>query len=175
MSRQIVSAVFDSRSEAERALSQLRAAGVRDNSISVIARHEGASGEGRDDDGDSGDDTRTGLGVGVGAGALLGFASLLIPGVGPFIAGGALASTLGAAGAIGAGAAIGGAVGGLAGALKDHGIDEEDARYYEGRINEGGTLVSVDTSEAGIDDDRAREILFSAGGHNASRARTTTV
>lgn len=173
MNRQVVSAVFDSRAEAERALSELRAAGVRESAISVVARHDET--EGRDRDGDDDDDTRTGLGIGIGAGALLGFASLLIPGVGPFIAGGALASTLGAAGAIGAGAAIGGAVGGLAGALKDHGVDEADARYYEERINRGGTFLSVDTAEAGVDEALVRDILYGAGGHSASRSRAATV
>ena len=37
----IVSAVFDNQSEAERAAADLRAAGVQDRSISVIARNEG--------------------------------------------------------------------------------------------------------------------------------------
>lgn len=180
MSRHVVSAVFDNRAEAERALSQLRSAGIRDKSISIVARHDGPDddnefrGHDRDDDHD-GDKTRTGMGVGIGAGALLGFASLLIPGVGPFVAGGALAETLGVAGAIGTGAVIGGAAGGLAGALKEHGVSDEDARYYEDRINEGGVFVSVDTSDAGVDDERAREILYQAGGHSASRARTAAM
>jgi hypothetical protein len=172
MHRQITSAVFDNRAEAERAIGELRSAGVSDKAISVVGRHEGHSGHGDHKDGDhDGDSTRTGLGVGIGAGALLGFASLLIPGVGPFIAGGALAETLGAAGAIGAGAAIGGAAGGLAGALKEHGVSDEDSRYYEDRINQGGIFVSVDTSHSGVSEEVAREILFSAGGHTASRAR----
>jgi hypothetical protein len=173
MQRQIVSAVFDNRPEAERALAQLRSAGVRDEAISLIARHEGHSGHTGDDDGDSGDDTRTGLGIGLGAGALLGFGALLIPGVGPFIAAGALAETLGVTGgAIAAGAAIGGAAGGLAGALKDHGVTDEDSTYYEDRINQGGVFVSVDTSKADLDAERAQDMLYRAGGHSASRART---
>jgi hypothetical protein len=173
MQRQIVSAVFDNRAEAERALAQLRSAGVRDEAISLIARHEGHSGHTGDNDGDSGDDTRTGLGIGLGAGALLGFGALLIPGVGPFIAAGALAETLGVTGgAIAAGAAIGGAAGGLAGALKDHGVTDEDSTYYEDRINQGGVFVSVDTAKADLDAERAQDMLYRAGGHSASRART---
>ena len=41
MNQSIVSAVFDSRTEAERAVDDLRAAGVRDESISIIAQHDG--------------------------------------------------------------------------------------------------------------------------------------
>ena len=179
MHRQIVSAVFDNRAEAERALSQLRAGGVRDSAISLVARHDAAAdGERRDrdhdGDDDRGDSTRTGLGVGMGAGALLGFGALLIPGIGPFVAAGALAETVGVAGAIATGAVVGGAAGGLAGALKEHGVSDEDSRYYEDRINQGGVFVSVDTREAGLDADRARDILHRAGGHSASRARETT-
>ena len=180
MHHQLISAVFDSHTEADRALTELRAAGVRDNAISLVGQHDegGRSGHGdghhsHDHDGDK---TRSGLATGIGAGALLGFGSLLIPGVGPFIAAGALAETLGVAGgAIAAGAAIGGAAGGLAGALKEHGVSDEDSRYYEDRIRSGGLFVSVDPHKAGVDDERVREILYRSGGHSASRARTTAM
>jgi hypothetical protein len=177
MDRQIVSAVFDTRAEAERAITELRSAGIRDNAVSIVAQHEGHSGHDGDHDRDhDGDKLRTGLGVGMGAGALLGFGSLLIPGVGPFIAAGALAETLGVTGgAIAAGAVAGTAVGGLAGALKEHGVSDEDSSYYEDRINKGGVFVSVDTRSAGVDDDVAREILYRSGGHSASRARTAAM
>ena len=180
MNAPIVSAVFDSRAEAERAVSGLRAAGVRDNAISLVAQQEGGTttttdGAGRDDD-DRGDAVRTGLGVGMGAGALLGFGALLIPGVGPFIAAGALAETLGVAGgAIATGALVGTAAGGLAGALKEHGVSDEDSLYYEERITNGGTFVSVRTADAGIGEEMARDILARAGGHSATRARTAAL
>jgi len=104
---------------------------------------------------------------------VLGFAALLIPGVGPFIAAGALAQTLGVAGgAIATGALVGTAAGGLVGALTDHGVSDDDARYYEPRIKSGGTFVSVDTANAGLSGDAARDILHNAGGHSASRPRT---
>jgi hypothetical protein len=181
MSRQIVSAVFDNRAEAESALTQLRASGVTDRSISLVAHNDhhggGATGHhdhhGHDHDGDK---TRAGLGLGLTAGALLGFGSLLIPGVGPFLAAGALAETLGVTGgAIAAGAAIGGATGGLAGALREHGVSDEDSSYYEDRINRGGVFVSVDTAGTGIDDDVVRNILYNAGGHSASRTRASAI
>jgi hypothetical protein len=51
----------------------------------------------------------------------------------------------GCAGGLGAG----GAVGGLVGALVSMGIPEYEAQRYEGRVKEGGILVSVycDSSE----------------------------
>ena len=56
--------------------------------------------------------------------------------MGPFIAAGALATTLG-------GAAIGAGVGAIAGALIGMGIPEEEARYYEEEVRGGRTLVAV--------------------------------
>lgn len=177
MNDQIVSAVFDSRAEAERAVSSLRAAGVSDDAISLVAQQDGTTttttgDTEREHDGDA---TRTGLGVGMTAGALLGFGALLIPGVGPFIAAGALAQTLGVAGgAIATGALVGTAAGGLAGALTEHGVTDEDARYYEQRVTAGGVFVSVDTTRSGIDGTMARDLLYRSGGHSATQARAAT-
>jgi hypothetical protein len=41
MKQSIASAVFDSQSEAERAVTELRSAGVRDSDISIVAQHDG--------------------------------------------------------------------------------------------------------------------------------------
>jgi hypothetical protein len=175
MNQNIVSAVFDSHSEAETAVRELREAGVSDSAFSVIAkRQEGGGGDYGDADThevkEKGEGLIKGALGGAGVGALLGIAALAIPGVGPLAAAGAIAaSAVPEAAAIGAGA--GALFGGLTGLLTKHGVSEEDAKYYEGRINEGGVFVSVDTSEAGIDRDRAQDILYSAGGHSASRSR----
>jgi hypothetical protein len=59
-----------------------------------------------------------------------------VPGVGPVIVGGVLASTL-------AGAGIGAATGGLIGALIGLGVPEEDARHFDQGLRSGGTLVTV--------------------------------
>ena len=69
------------------------------------------------------------------------------------------------------GTAIGAAAGGLGSLLTKHGVSEDDARYYEDRVNNGGVFVSVDNS-ASIDAARVSDILHSAGGHSASRARS---
>ncbi len=65
---------------------------------------------------------------------------LAIPGLGPVVAAGWLASTL--TGAV-VGAAAGGATGGLLGALKDAGHSDEEAHTYAEGVRRGGTLVSV--------------------------------
>jgi hypothetical protein len=87
--------------------------------------------------------------VGGVVGLLAGVGALVIPGIGPIIAGGALASTL-------AGAGIGAAAGGLLGALVGMGIPEEDARHLEQGFQRGGILLTVD---AGRRFTEAREIL----------------
>lgn len=177
MNDNLISAVFDDRSEAERAAADLRSAGVPDSALSVIARREGAEGDFGDADthevGDKTEGLVKGALVGGGAGALLGIAALAIPGVGPLAAAGAIASAaIPEAAAIGAGA--GAVAGGLTGLLTEHGVDEEDARYYEDRIHSGGIFLSVNAQEAGIAPDELRDILYRNGGHSASRARMDT-
>jgi hypothetical protein len=175
MNQNIVSAVFDSHSEAESAVRELRQAGVRDSALSVIARRDGDGGDYGDVDTheakEKGEGLLKGALAGGTVGALLGIAALAIPGVGPLAAAGAIAaSAVPEAAAIGAGA--GALAGGLGGLLKKHGVSDEDASYYEGRIHEGGVFVSVDTSDAGIDSETARDILYRSGGHSASRSKT---
>lgn len=174
----IVSAVFDSHAEAERAASELRSAGVSDRALSVIARRDAGDGDYGDatthEAKEKGEGALKGALGGAGIGALLGIAALAIPGVGPFAAAGAIAgAAIPEAAAIGAGA--GALAGGLTGLLTKHGVSEEDARYYEGRINEGGVFLSVDTRDADISPEMAQDILYQAGGHNASRARTVAM
>lgn len=179
MSERIASAVFDSREEAERALSELRAAGIPDTAISIVGRSDpndanewtGRTYENDEDSHDSKSDVVKGAVIGTGAGALLGVAALAIPGVGPLAAAGAIAaSAIPEAAAIGAGTGL--AVGSVSGLLAGHGVGEGDAKYYEGRLNEGGTFVSVQPSEEGVSTEQAREILYRNGGHSANNART---
>ena len=165
----LVSAVFDTHADAERALSELRAAGISDSAISIVAQHDGKN---TATDG-SGTDTQEFVGkvaAGAGIGTLLGIAALAIPGVGPLVAAGAIASAAIPAAAV-TGAALGGAVGGLEKVMTDHGVSRVDASYYEGRINEGGVFVSVDTSAASVGPEAAADILYRSGGHSATRTK----
>ena len=172
MNDRIVSAVFDSREEAERAISELRSAGVNESALSVIGRHGEEHGDGEDDGANKSGAVKGAL-AGAGIGGLLGVAALAIPGVGPLAAAGAIAaSAVPEAAAIGA--AVGATAGGLSGLLTKHGVSDDDARYYEDRINQGGIFVSVNTDDAGVSSETAREILYSHGGHSANRARAAT-
>ncbi len=176
MQGRIASAVFDEHSEAERAIRELRSAGVRDNAISVIGRHEGTTTEttGSGEKAGGSDEPASFLSkaaAGSGLGALLGVAALAIPGVGPLAAAGAIAEAA-VGGAALTGTAVGAAAGGLSDLLGKHGVSDEDSRYYGDRINNGGIFVSVDTSDGSVSEDQVQDILFRAGGHNASRART---
>lgn len=176
MNQNIVSAIFDSHSEAETAVRELRSAGVRDSALSVIAQHEGknttSDGGGNTTKDDTGGLVKGALG-GAGVGALLGIAALAIPGVGPLAAAGAIAASAIPEGAA-IGAAAGAAAGGLSGLLTKHGVSDDDANYYEQRINSGGVFVSVDTSDAGISSEAAREILYRYGGHSSSQAKAAS-
>jgi hypothetical protein len=110
--------------------------------------------------------TATGAGVGgfVGGalGLLAGFGALAIPGVSPLIAAGPIMSAL-------AGVGVGGTVGGLVGALIGMGIPEYEAQRYEGRVKEGGILVSVHC-DSSPEVSRAKDILKATGADDIASA-----
>ncbi|MCK6628794.1 MAG: hypothetical protein L6R45_26905 [Anaerolineae bacterium] len=76
-------------------------------------------------------------------GLLFGLGALLIPGIGPVVATGAIAAAVGGAG-------IGAAAGGLLGALTSQGITEEGADFYAEGIKRGGVLVIVEAEESHV-------------------------
>ncbi len=104
----------------------------------------------------------TGGVVGGTLGVLAGIGALAIPGVGPLIAAGPIMAGL-------AGLGIGGTVGGLIGGLVGMGIPEYEAKRYEGRVKDGGVLLSAhcNTSE---EISRAKEILKATGAEDISSA-----
>jgi hypothetical protein len=147
--RQTVAGVFADRDDAERAINALKDAGFSGDQIGVAMRDRTAQGELVEDTG-----TNVGAGAATGAvgggllgglvGFLVGVGALAIPGIGPVIAGGALASAFGIAGGTAvAGAGIGAVAGGIAGALVGLGIPEAEARYMESGFRRGGVLVTV--------------------------------
>lgn len=167
----LVSAVFDSHAEAERAVTELRANGVPNDAISLIAQHDGKATETDGSGAEAVTDVVGKTALGAGLGTVLGIAALAIPGVGPLVGAGAIAAAA-IPGAAVTGAAVGAAVGGLAGLLSDHGVHRDDATYYEERITSGGVFVSVDTDNLGVSRDVAEDILYGAGGHSSRRAKT---
>lgn len=131
-----VTGLFDDYGDAREAVSDLEAAGVPSDDISIVANNIG------DRYSTDGSNAAEGAGTGAGLGAagggvvglLTGLGLMAIPGVGPVVAAGWLAST--AAGAA-AGAIAGGAAGGLIGALTESGVDEEDAHVYAEGVRRG--------------------------------------
>ena len=97
----------------------------------------------------------TGAIIGGALGWLAGIGALAIPGIGPFIAAGPIVAMLSGIGAAGV-------VGGFAGALIGIGIPEYEAKRYEGRIRNGGILLSVHCDNSDWTR-RAREVLENTG------------
>src|SRR5579875_112243 len=86
-------------------------------------------------------EVRLGEGEGIVSGGVVGgllgaAAALLIPGIGPAVAGGILATTLG-------GAALGAITGGILGVFADMGIPEDEAHLYRRELEAGRMLVTV--------------------------------
>ena len=159
--RSTVVGVFELRSEADAAIYELQRAGFRDEQIGFIVRDEDTGAATTVEDGNT-TETASGAAVGAVSGGIIGgvigaAAALLIPGIGPAIAGGILVTVLG-------GAAIGAAAGGIVGALVGMGVPEEEAHYYAGEFHSGRTLVTVRV------DGRQQEainILHHYGGYDA--------
>ena len=171
MTHSVSHAYYDTHDDAARAIADLRSAGATDEHISVIGRQDGEIVE-TDASGEAVEATKDIVGkaaAGAGVGALLGVAALAIPGVGPFVAAGAIAEAA-IGGAAVAGTAAGALTGGLVGALQDHGIDEDNARFYNERLESGnGTLVTVNRPDTHAE--RYDDILYNAGGYNSVRRR----
>ena len=152
--------IYSSYGQVESAVDALRAAGFRNTDISVLFPENVGSKDFAHQKGTKapeGATTGAGTGalIGGGLGWLAGIGALAIPGLGPFIAAGPIMAAL-------AGAGVGGAVGGITGALIGMGIPEYEAKRYEGRVKNGGVLLSVhcDTSEQ---IKRAKDLLKVSG------------
>jgi hypothetical protein len=163
-----VSALFDSRADAERAVTELRRLGARDDDLSVVLRHDEGGAPGATHAGGEAREVGSGAGkgavAGAGVGALFGLAAALIPGVGPLITAGALATALGTTGgAVAAGALVGGTTGAVAGALARAGFSKEEAHYYGPAVERGEVLVAVDAADA-TSEERVRGVLRQLGG-----------
>jgi len=152
--------IYKTVGQAEQNVDRLIAAGFLSDDISVLLPDRNSSKEfAHEKNTKAPEGTTTGAtaggAIGGTLGLLAGIGALAIPGVGPFIAAGPIMGAL-------AGLGVGGAVGGLLGALVGLGIPEFEAKRYEGRIKEGGVLLSVhcDSSEQVK---RAKDLLKQTG------------
>ena len=157
--------IYKTVSQAEQTVDRLLAAGFSNNDISVLLPDSQSSKEfAHEKSTKAPEGTATGVATGgvVGGtlGLLAGIGALAIPGLGPFIAAGPIMGTL-------AGVGAGGAVGGLIGALVGMGMPEYEAKRYEGRVKNGGILLSVhcNTSE---EISRAKDLLKQMGAEDIS-------
>jgi hypothetical protein len=155
--RTVVAGLFTEREAAVAAIDDLKAAGFAPDDVGVAMRD-------RSDQGDLAEETGAKAAGGAATGAvgggllggalglLVGLGALAIPGIGPVLAGGALATAFGLGGGTAvAGAGIGAAAGGLVGALVGMGIPEADARRFEEGFRAGGVLVTVDGGDRAPD------------------------
>jgi len=157
--------IYDSVPQAERAVDILVQSGFSSADISVLlpdyrgSRDFAHQKETKAPEGTAVGVTTGGV-IGGTLGVLAGIGTLAIPGVGPFIAAGPIMAGL-------AGLGVGGAVGGLIGAMVGMGIPEYEAKRYEGRLKNGGVLLSVhcDTSE---EIKRAKNMLKGTGAEDIS-------
>ena len=167
--------IFDDHQEAARAVEALHGAGFLDDQIGFV-RRSGETVSGTTQINTTGTNAPHAGGVGTGAviGGLVGAAAaLLIPGVGPVIAGGVLVHTFGAtaAGAAVVGALGGAVAGGLIGGLTDMGVPEDEARYADEQFRAGRTIVTV---QAAGRRDEAKAILARFGAYDVHSGRSTT-
>src|SRR6478672_5561496 len=157
--------IYSSYDAVEFAVDALREAGFRSTDISVLfPENVGTKDFAHEKGTNAPEGATTGAGTGAVAGGALGWlagiGALAIPGVGPFIAAGPIMAAL-------AGAGVGGALGGIAGALIGMGIPEYEAKRYEGRIKNGGILLSVHSDDSAWTK-RAKEILERTGAQDVS-------
>jgi hypothetical protein len=164
--------IYSTNSAAERAVDQLVAASFSNQDVSVLmSDRQGAKDFAAEKNTKAPEGATTGAGVGgaVGGtlGLLAGIGALAIPGVGPLIAAGPIMGAL-------AGLGVGGTVGGLVGALIGLGIPEYEAKRYEGRVKDGGVLLSVhcDSSQ---EVSRAKDILKATGAEDISSSGEKSV
>ena len=133
--------IYQSQASAERAVDALVQAGFTNNDISVLMPDQDSTREFAHENSTKAPEgaatgAATGGALGGTLGLLAGIGALAIPGVGPLIAAGPIVGAL-------AGLGAGGAVGGLVGALVGMGLPEYEAKRYEGRVKDGGVLLSV--------------------------------
>jgi len=152
--------IYPDRAGVEEGVEHLRRAGFRSTDISMLLpenigtkdfAHEKNT---KAPEGAASGAMAGGIAGGV-VGWLTGMGALVIPGLGPFLVAGPIVAALAGAGAVGA-------LGGIIGALVGLGIPEYEARRYEGRIREGGILLSVHC-DSGDWVPRAKQVLIATG------------
>jgi hypothetical protein len=157
--------IYPNYAAVESGVNALRAAGFRNTDISVLMpENVGSKDLTHEKNSKAPEGAATGAGTGAllggGLGWLAGIGALAIPGLGPFIAAGPIMAAL-------AGVGVGAAAGGVTGGLIGLGIPEYEAKRYEGRVRNGGILLSVH-SDSSDWTKKAKEILERTGAEDIS-------
>jgi hypothetical protein len=171
-----IAGIFDSRSDAERALYGLRSAGIANDRIVFLT--PGSSDEAVESAVPITDTEQPGMGkamggavggaLGVAGGGTLGaaVASLLVPGVGPVIAAGVVGAALLGVGGAATGAAAGAALeSGLA-----EGLSRDELYLYEDALRKRRSIV-IAFAEDDDTQDRIHNVLAQAGAESIDAAR----
>ncbi len=158
---------FSNYRDTELALTELQSSGFPMSKVSVVGENldqgkvAGAKASTSTDE-KVGGGAKAGATAGVVTGGLIGLlgsiGALAIPGVGPVMAGGVLATLLAD---VAVGGAIGAAAGGLVGGLVGLGVPEAQAKVYSDRISRGEYLVFVEGTDSEI---ATAERIFSVRG-----------
>jgi hypothetical protein len=152
--------IYRTQADVEYAVELMRAEGFRNTDVSVLfPENKGTKDFAMEKNTKAPEGTATGATTGAVIGGTLGWlagiGALAIPGVGPLIAAGPIVAAL-------TGVGVGGAIGGITGALIGMGIPEYEAKRYEGRIKEGGILLSVHCDDSNWTK-KAKDILERTG------------
>jgi hypothetical protein len=164
--------IYKTVSQADKAVDALLASGLAQDDISVLLPDNDSTRQfAHEKNTKAPEGTTTGATtggvVGGALGLLAGIGALSIPGLGPFIAAGPIMATL-------AGVGAGGVAGGLIGALVGMGIPEYEAKRFEGRVRNGGILLSVhcgSSEEVSI----LKKLLEKTGAEDVSSAGETSI
>jgi len=170
--RRVYGGLYNDVTTAERGVRRFRDAGYPGERIGIVSRDAAAKDVAEDTGAKAAGGAATGAVAGgvLGGltGLLVGIGALAIPGIGPVVAGGVLASAFGLGGGTAiAGAGIGAAAGGLIGALTGLGFSHDEATYYDEGVRGGRTLVTVEDDQGRADD------LFDETGADRYRATRT--
>lgn len=170
-----VAGIFKSRADAERALSNLRSAGISDERINLLT--PGTSAAEVEETVPTTETEQPGMGgalggtvggaLGAAGGMTIGAAtaSLLVPGVGPVIAAGILGAAI-----LGIGGAAAGAAAGDALEESVEGLPHDELYVYEDALRQGRTVIFV-VADDETQTDSARSILSQSGAESIDAAR----
>jgi outer membrane lipoprotein SlyB len=159
--------IFPTVESAQSAVEELKRAGLGGERVSLVTR-------GKESELDvttpldQGDEAEKGAAVGAAAGATLGLlagsALLIIPGIGPVVFAGAMASGI-----------TGGIVGGIVGAMSGWGVRENHAQEFEHELRNGKTIVLVTgdplelaEAQSALDDSAAERVVLLAESADSS-------